>query len=190
MNSPGQSKRRLRAVYVRFQDHIRQSKRAATVVGVVLILIVALIVFRSYAYHRTPEYAFHLVDTINSPGDIQRCRNYLTPQGQKVMTYLFDHQNGPSTSAGINFQPFQIQGTTCYFPFTTEDNAGYIQFRQNGVWQFDDIVITRYKSRDINLSVAYSIDHPILAGLENLDWNDLLGNFIKGFLIGARLGSG
>lgn len=137
---------------------------------------------------RTPEYAFRVVDKIDTIADIAIHRAYITEQGVKVLAYALNNLKGPNTGPKAVFDRRQIRGSACYFPFTLGAGAGYMEFRLEGGWKFHDIVFTRYEGREIDFSVAYSIDHPILASLKNLDWQDLAKNFFQGFLIGLGIG--
>jgi hypothetical protein len=130
-----------------------------------------------------------VIDGIQSRTDLDTRRAYLTDQGLKVVTYMLDNQKGPSTAKKIEFQPHQARGKTCYFPFTQGTDAGYFEFHQQDVWRFHDIVVTRHRGRNVELSLAYTIDHPILAALNNADWGGMFENFLQGLMIGMSLGS-
>ena len=61
------------------------------------------------------------------------------------------------------------------------------QFQQGSVWQFDDIVMTHLKGRDVHISMAYAVDHPILSALQNWDWDRFFGSVLTGVDLGLRL---
>jgi hypothetical protein len=191
MNTPNQFTKKWSELTLQFRQLPQQSQRV--VMGVfaatVLFIVVGFVLWRSHVHH-SPEYAFRVIDGIESRADIGSRRDYMTAQGLKVINYALDQQKGPSTAQKMQYQPHQVRGTACFFPFTQGSDAGYLQFEQHGVWQFHDIVITRHGARDIELSVAYAIDHPILAALKTADWGEVFTNFVKGFMIGYGLGGG
>lgn len=171
--------------YAQFRRLPQRTQRIVIAVGAASILIVAS--WGWYTHVHSPEYAFHVIDSINSRADLENCREYMTPQGRTVIAYAVDNAKSPSSSEKMQIQKSQILGTTCNIPYTHGDDVGYLQFQKNGVWQFDDVVITRHKRRTIELSVAWAIEHPILAALKVADWDELLENFIKGFLLGLAI---
>ena len=149
-----------------------------------LLAGVLLSQWQSYV-SRTPEYAFRTVQRIETSEDIASCRSYLTAQGAKVVTYGIQNSRGPNTDPKMIYQQHQIRGTSCYFPFTQgTDTAGYLEFKWEGVWKFHDMVLTRYRGRDVEFSVAYYIDHPFLASLQVTDWTTLAESFLNGFMLG------
>jgi hypothetical protein len=169
------------------------SKKKLHVSGIcaVVAFIVLFTSWRSYVT-RTPEYAFRMINGIHSSDDLRRCRPYITDQGYKVLTYAIKNQKGgpSSTDHKLVWHARQIRGNACYFPFSHGTNAGYMEFQQQGVWRFHDVVVTRQNGRDVELSMAYAIDHPILAALQTADWGAILDTFVKGFIIGYSLGGG
>lgn len=156
------------------------------VIGGIVLVLVLFALWHAYD-SSTPEYALRVIDGIDTREDIKTCRTYMTDQGAKVIAFALDSQKGPSSAQKIVFLPRQIRGATCFFPFTQGADAGYFEFRHQGVWKFHDIVVTRHNGRDIDLSIAYAIDHPILAALKTADWGAVFENFLKGFFVGLSL---
>lgn len=157
-----------------------------------LILVVITILFAGWRYRvrQSPEYALEVVAEIETREDAYDRRGYITPQGMKLMNHVFDTQKGPAMGGELIYEKCQVQGALCYFPFKQPEtnNAGYMVFEKHGKWQFHDLVITKIEGKEVEMSLAWAIDHPFQAALKGIDWDLMLEYFLKGFAIGMGAG--
>ena len=190
MNTPNQFTGKLSELTLRFRTLPKLSQHVA--IGAFAAALLFIVVFALWRSHHSPEHALGVINAIESRADIDSRRDYMTAQGLKVLNYALEQQKGPSTAQKTKFEPPQVRGMVCDFPFTQGSNAGHLRFEEHGVWQFHDMVFTRYAGRDIDeLSVAYAIDHPIIVTLKyGVDWGEVFKSFLKGFMFGLEASGG
>jgi len=158
-----------------------------------VLLIAVLLLGEMWWHHHihTPEYTLDIFNNISTPEDLQRHKDYLTPQGAKIVSYVLENAKVRSRSHIHVDAPIE-HGSKCFVPWRDDEDGseGYIELIDNGYWQFNDYVINKLGKRELNMSFAYLVDHPILAQFKYLDWQELFDDFMTGFMLGLKLRGG
>lgn len=180
---------RLCQIPTRFRQLPERSRRLVVRLTMGTLVLVVAFGLWQYHVHHTPAYALQVVQEIKSINDLEKQRPFVTEKGYKVLHRLLEDKHGPSNEPEAKFKSCDVQGTACYFKFTAGTEAGYACFQQDGVWKFDDIVVTRHHGRDIELSLAYAIDHPYRAAVILTDWTAAARDIAAAFAIGWKIGA-
>ena len=158
------------------------------IIAVAVALIVLLWINGVYQRSR-PEYTMKILDELSTPtaiGRIDDFSDYFTPRGRGVWTWLIKKsaKGNQSAPTKVVFGKPVVTGDT--WTVTMADGEGTnatIKLIKDRYWKFDDIYVESASGKQIELWASYMKEHPILTMVQ-LNWDDLAGAFIKGFVMG------
>ena len=138
--------------------------------------------------------ALEAINKVHSPADVEHYATFFTPKGRDVYVWLLStNDNTPSSALKTSSSEPLIVGDVCTFNITTESKdvkvTIAIQLRKTEKWQFDDMYFESVNEKKIALWGSYMKNHPVLTYLQ-LNWHDLKGAFIKGYMITALICGG
>lgn len=162
-------------------------------IAVIVVVLVGWFTISSIAraHHRSqPEYVLEIVDHMNTPADVERYSEYLTPKGRGIVLWLLAKGgNQPSSSAKPVMSPPAIRGNVCDIAMGLPDTSFTCRLAKTSRWQLDDIYLNTAGKQNIGLWVSYMKEHPVRTYLR-LNWKELGGAFLKGAAIGAAAAGG
>ena len=123
-------------------------------------MIGALIFVRNWNHRRTPEYAVEQIRAIGSEADIKDHEDYLTERGRKIFAIALSAEKDVATHLSIG-EP-TADGDAVAAPFKHPKAEGRLEFKKDGVWQLDNIIITKLNGGTFYADLA-SVGEPLQA---------------------------
>ena len=148
------------SVFDKSLDTLVEFGKWIAAVGLVLAIACIAIVVSRVKDHRTPEYALEQIKSVKSEADIKDHEDYLTARGRKTFAIALSAANdeGVHPSFGVPTE----DGDTVVVPFTDPKAEGRFEFKKDGVWQLDNIILTKMKGRTYYADLS-SVAEPLYA---------------------------
>lgn len=158
----------------------------AVICGLVTLTVGALILWSvGNARRNDPMTTVSVIESINTELDLQKHKDYFTPNGYGVMQWLISESSAQQGSGTfqLSYGPPQVTENLCRVWGTSHNTRLAIQLVMHDRWLFDDLYIASVEGQEVNLLASYIRDNPIKAVLR-VGWPDFLYGFLQGVLIG------
>lgn len=173
--------------YERMPVRTRQIVVVAAV-GVVAFVLILLVI--RWHHRSQPGYVLEVLDHAGSPAEVQRQGDYFTPQGKEVWLWLLKQAaDKPRQKHKVVVADPVVSGTTCDVRIDCEEVTMTVRLVNNGRWQFHDLRLDKAGDQKIDLWVSYAKDHPYRV-MWKLHWREFVDAFVRGTLMGVKIGSG
>ena len=109
---------------------------------------------------RTPTYALEQIKAIQSEADLDDHSDYRTARGRKIYRMTISAAN----DFGVHptFGAPTTDGDTMVAPFTDPKVEGRLEFKRDGVWQLDNLVLTKLRGQTYYADFS-SVAEPLYA---------------------------
>ena len=129
----------------RFLDTLVEFGKWIFAVCLVLAVAGIAVLVAHVKHHRTPEYALEQIQEVKSETDIKAHEDYLTERGKKIFAIAVwiakDEKLRPV------FGPPIVDSDTMVATFTDPKAEGRLEFKKDGAWQLDNVILTKLKGR-------------------------------------------